>query len=180
MAATLAGVCQVPLTAVLLLFELTQDYRIVLPLLGAVGFSAWITSDKTRKRATDSSKDASSSTENSGSRGVNGSSICELESSLCLNSDSEDDAENFAEQILVSQAMRRRYVTTMMSSSLTDVVSLMLEEKQSCALIVDDNHWLLGQLTLIDIQQFIEFSMTKTTKPQVASSFLMLCFPFSD
>lgn len=36
MAATLAGVCQVPLTSVLLLFELTQDYRIVLPLLGAV------------------------------------------------------------------------------------------------------------------------------------------------
>lgn len=44
MAATLAGVCQVPLTAVLLLFELTQDYRIVLPLLGAVGLLSWISS----------------------------------------------------------------------------------------------------------------------------------------
>ncbi|GJN17934.1 hypothetical protein PR202_gb05042 [Eleusine coracana subsp. coracana] len=44
MAATLAGVCKVPLTSVLLLFELTQDYRIVLPLLGAVGLSSWITS----------------------------------------------------------------------------------------------------------------------------------------
>lgn len=175
MAATLAGVCQVPLTAVLLLFELTQDYRIVLPLLGAVGFSAWITSDKTRKRVTDSSKelkDGSSRQKISTSRGekeAKGSSICELESSLCLNSDSEDDAENFADEILVSQAMRTRYVTTMMSSSLTDVVSLMLEEKQSCAFIVDDNDWLVGQLTLVDIQQFIEFSMTRSNKPQVAS-----------
>ena len=117
MAATLAGVCQVPLTAVLLLFELTQDYRIVLPLLGAVGFSAWITSDKTRKKATDTSRESKDVKE------VNGNSICELESSLCLNSDSEEDAgNNLADEIMVSQAMRRRYVTTMMSSSLTDVV----------------------------------------------------------
>ncbi|XP_074338987.1 chloride channel protein CLC-e isoform X2 [Apium graveolens] len=50
MAATLAGVCQVPLTAVLLLFELTQDYRIVLPLLGAVGVSSWITSGYTIRK----------------------------------------------------------------------------------------------------------------------------------
>ncbi|KAG6415893.1 hypothetical protein SASPL_123312 [Salvia splendens] len=161
MAATLAGVCQVPLTAVLLLFELTQDYRIVLPLLGAVGFSAWITSDKSKKKVTDNSRESKDAKE------VNGNSICELESSLCLNSDSEEDAGNLADKIMVSQAMRRRYVTTMMSSSLTDVVSLMLEEKQSCAFIVDDDDCLLGQLTLIDIQQFLELSMKKTTRPQV-------------
>lgn len=162
MAATLAGVCQVPLTAVLLLFELTQDYRIVLPLLGAVGFSAWITSDKTKTKVTDTSRESKDAKE------VNGNSICELESSLCLNSDSEEDAGNLADEIMVSQAMRRRYVTTMMSSSLTDVVSLMLEEKQSCAFIVDDDDCLLGQLTLIDIQQFLELSMKKTTRPQVS------------
>lgn len=33
MAATLASVCSVPLTSVLLLFELTKDYRIILPLM---------------------------------------------------------------------------------------------------------------------------------------------------
>ena len=33
MAATLASVCSVPLTSVLLLFELTRDYRILLPLM---------------------------------------------------------------------------------------------------------------------------------------------------
>lgn len=49
MAATLAGVCQVPLTSVLLLFELTHDYRIIIPLMGAVGFSSWISSALTRK-----------------------------------------------------------------------------------------------------------------------------------
>ncbi|RXH97870.1 hypothetical protein DVH24_010195, partial [Malus domestica] len=34
----------------LLLFELTQDYRIVLLLLGAVGLSSWITSGQTRRK----------------------------------------------------------------------------------------------------------------------------------
>ncbi|KAI3470252.1 hypothetical protein Pfo_026915 [Paulownia fortunei] len=184
MAATLAGVCQVPLTAVLLLFELTQDYRIVLPLLGAVGLSSWITSNKTRKRATDNSRelkdgnavatsperysyDLSVKSTSPDVKDPNGSSICELESSLCLNDDSDDDADNLANEILVSQAMRTKYVTTLMSTTLTDVVSLMLEEKQSCAVIVDDNNWLIGQLTLSDIQQFIELSRAKKWKPQV-------------
>ncbi|KAK4436650.1 Chloride channel protein CLC-e [Sesamum alatum] len=185
MAATLAGVCQVPLTAVLLLFELTQDYRIVLPLLGAVGLSSWITSDKTRKRAIDDTKELKDGNNaiatsrgrysydlrvNSTSRDadeLNGSSICELESSLCLNDDSDNDEDNLANEILVSEAMKTKYVKTLMSTSLTDVVSLMLEEKQSCAVIVDDNNQLVGQLTLGDIQQFIELSRAKGRKLQV-------------
>lgn len=186
MAATLAGVCQVPLTAVLLLFELTQDYRIVLPLLGAVGFSSWITADRTRKSATDKTRelksrnsvatsperysyDSTVSSTSPEAKEPNGSSICELESSLCLNDDSDNDADNLANEILVSQAMRTKYVRTLMSTALKDVVSLMLEEKQSCAVIVDDNNWLIGQLTLSDIQQFIELSRAKNRKPQVAS-----------
>jgi len=44
MAAVLAGVCRVPLTAVLLLFELTQDFRIILPLMAGVGLSSWVAS----------------------------------------------------------------------------------------------------------------------------------------
>ncbi|CAM6082547.1 unnamed protein product [Calypogeia fissa] len=51
MAATLAGVCQVPLTSVLLLFELTRDYRIILPLMGAVGLSSWVASTVQKKKA---------------------------------------------------------------------------------------------------------------------------------
>jgi len=43
-AAMLASNCGVPLTAVLLLFELTRDYLIIVPTLGAVGISFWISS----------------------------------------------------------------------------------------------------------------------------------------
>ena len=40
----LAANCQVPLTSVLLLFELTHDYFIILPTLAAVGISYWVAS----------------------------------------------------------------------------------------------------------------------------------------
>jgi H+/Cl- antiporter ClcA len=42
MAAVLAASVRAPLTAILLLFELTRDYRIVLPLMAAVGLSIWM------------------------------------------------------------------------------------------------------------------------------------------
>jgi H+/Cl- antiporter ClcA/CBS domain-containing protein len=42
MAAVLAGSARAPLTAVLLLFEMTRDYRIVLPLMAAAGLSMWL------------------------------------------------------------------------------------------------------------------------------------------
>jgi H+/Cl- antiporter ClcA len=43
MAATLASVCSVPLTSVLLLFELTKDYRILLPLMVlCIGFAFFL------------------------------------------------------------------------------------------------------------------------------------------
>lgn len=42
MAAVLAGSVRAPLTSILLLFELTRDYRIVLPLMAAVGLSIWL------------------------------------------------------------------------------------------------------------------------------------------
>lgn len=43
-AAMLAANCQVPLTSVLLLFELTRDYFVILPTLAAVGISYWVAS----------------------------------------------------------------------------------------------------------------------------------------
>ncbi|XP_009758606.1 chloride channel protein CLC-e isoform X1 [Nicotiana sylvestris] len=179
MAATLAGVCQVPLTAVLLLFELTQDYRIVLPLLGAVGLSSWVTSGQTRKSVVkdrEKLKDArahmmqrqgtsfsniSSLTYSSGVKpSQKESNLCKLESSLCLY-ESDDEENDLARTILVSQAMRTRYVTVLMSTLLMETISLMLAEKQSCAIIVDENNFLIGLLTLGDIQNYSKLPRTE-------------------
>lgn len=180
MAATLAGVCQVPLTAVLLLFELTQDYRIVLPLLGAVGLSSWITSGQGRRKdigdpkklkeenvkATQkldlSSPDPSVSSSSYSVAGKESyaSNLCEVESSLCVD-DSNSETQELEKRIFVSQAMRTRFVTVLMTTLLTEAVSLMLEEKQTGAIIIDDDHLLIGLLTLEDIQAFSEREKTR-------------------
>ena len=51
MAAVLAGSARAPLTAILLMFELTRDYRIVLPLMAAVGLSVWLVEWVNRRSA---------------------------------------------------------------------------------------------------------------------------------
>ncbi|CAH9107914.1 unnamed protein product [Cuscuta europaea] len=181
MAATLAGVCQVPLTAVLLLFELTQDYRIVLPLLGAVGMSSWITSSQIMRKTMEDAKKMEddgkpyrgqpleTSTVQADIPAFTGpdsleqsqvSDLCKLESSLCLN-DFDDDTGDWVKKIIVSQAMRTDHITVLMSTLLTEVLSLMLAKKQSCALIVDENNSLIGQLDLGDIQLYGNVKISK-------------------
>ncbi|MED6173219.1 hypothetical protein PIB30_057203 [Stylosanthes scabra] len=162
MAATLAGVCQVPLTAVLLLFELTQDYRIVLPLLGAVGLSSWISSAQT-KRGDGSGE---SSTGNNFAEGVPFSSnLCQVESSLCVEDD--DDVETtYSTRTLVSEAMNARYLKVSMCTLLTDVIDLMLAEKESCAVIIDTDDTLVGFLTLKDIQEYGKIAKARSEKPK--------------
>ncbi|KAI3964212.1 hypothetical protein MKX01_025022 [Papaver californicum] len=187
MAATLAGVCQVPLTAVLLLFQLTQDYRIVLPLLGAVACSSWIASGQVIKRETGDKRVSLESKRNvmqktrqspfnstqlssnssSGRQSFNASDeLCELESSLCVD-DSGTELKAIEERIIVSQAMRIRYVTVLMSTFLTEAVTLMLEERQSCAMIVDNENFIIGFLTLDDIQEFSTFAKPRRGQDEV-------------
>ncbi|KAI3964019.1 hypothetical protein MKX01_014300 [Papaver californicum] len=187
MAATLAGVCQVPLTAVLLLFQLTQDYRIVLPLLGAVACSSWIASGQVIKRESGDKRvsleskrntmqktrqSPFNSTELSSNSSSDGKSfnasdeLCELESSLCLD-DSGTELKAIEERIIVSQAMRIRYVTVLMSTFLMEAVTLMLEERQSCAMIVDNENFIIGFLTLDDIQEFSIFTKPRRGQDEV-------------
>ncbi|KAJ9153284.1 hypothetical protein P3X46_026740 [Hevea brasiliensis] len=185
MAATLAGVCQVPLTAVLLLFELTQDYRIVLPLLGAVGLSSWITSGQSRRDVKETRKVNEGNAlptqqpEISVIRGLSSgyvraekapysSNLCEIESSLCVD-DSSIENEGFKKRIFVSEAMRTQYVTVFMSTLVTEALSHMLAEKQSCAMIVDDDNVLVGLLNLGDIEDFIKTAKAKAERPKELS-----------
>ena len=214
MAAMLAGVCQVPLTSVLLLFELTRDYRIILPLMGAVGLSSWIASSSTKKNkrakndltlspgsslvsvlqtsqssqipnvtglAAVSTSDLKSS---SGNQDDNGSlqnvtekfqeasrkdgsrdyespaevlkpdenDLCNIDASLCL-ANLEISEEQLAEEIPVMMAMRTRFASVSMTTTVRDAMSVMVEEKEWCVLLLDSNQQLLGLLTLADIQQ---------------------------
>ncbi|XP_027939941.1 chloride channel protein CLC-e isoform X1 [Vigna unguiculata] len=182
MAATLAGVCQVPLTAVLLLFELTQDYRIVLPLLGAVGLSSWISSVQTKRddrvakkiksensNSTSLSKISSPSSIESSAGNTFAeaapymSNLCQVESSLCIEDDNVETTY-IVRRTFVSEAMKTRYVTVSMCTLLTEVIDLMIAEKQSCAVIVDTDDTLIGFLTLRDIQEYGKFAKARSKK----------------
>ncbi|GJY25904.1 chloride channel protein CLC-e isoform X1 [Tanacetum coccineum] len=172
MAATLAGVCQVPLTAVLLLFELTHDYRIVLPLLGAVGLSSWITSRSTRRKdgvgnnlLKEKEDPPTQQPETLSYDDPNTLLSCNDELSLVTNN-FDGNTKYMTKKLLVSQAMKTQYVTVLMTTMLTEVVALMLTEKQSCAMIVDDDNLLVGLLTLGEIQEFCKLSKQKNKLPQ--------------
>uniref|UniRef100_A0A0D3ET07 Chloride channel protein n=1 Tax=Oryza barthii TaxID=65489 RepID=A0A0D3ET07_9ORYZ len=176
MAATLAGVCKVPLTSVLLLFELTQDYRIVLPLLGAVGVSSWIASPQRFSRSNRSKPDSSEvkssnfKQEKSVPSQTQGASVdtdkpitdlCKLESSLCVY---DAKHENFQENLTVAEAMKTKYISVSKTTPVVEALNLMLVEKQPFVMIIESNRSLIGLVTLKDIQDFCRTA--KTTRVQ--------------
>ncbi|KAL6614662.1 hypothetical protein ACP70R_036932 [Stipagrostis hirtigluma subsp. patula] len=177
MAATLAGVCKVPLTSVLLLFELTQDYRIVLPLLGAVGLSSWIASpqrfSKSIRSKLDSRNDKSNIaplTKNVPSENKqvtametadSSQELYKIESSLCVY-DAKD--ENMLENLTVAEAMKTNCSSVSMTTPLVEALDLMLAEKQPFVMITQSNTSLIGSLALKDIQDFCRAA--KTTRAQ--------------
>ncbi|RWW69580.1 hypothetical protein BHE74_00022812 [Ensete ventricosum] len=190
MAATLAGVCQVPLTSVLLLFELTQDYRIVLPLLGAVGLSSWISSSQNLKRNVPRKLDELKENDKNGSQPPGliyenqhtyhaaasaesgGIGLCELENSLCVF-DVSAEVSSLAEKITVSQAMRTKFLTISMNTSVIEAVALMQVEKQSYAVIIDSTGFLVGLLLLEDIQNFGKVATTRGVETEQAEKILV-------
>ncbi|CAL4961852.1 unnamed protein product [Urochloa decumbens] len=184
MAATLAGVCKVPLTSVLLLFELTQDYRIVLPLLGAVGLSSWIASpqrfSKSNRSKLDSLEKSSFAqqannmpTQNKkvNSMGTTDSSqeLCKIESSLCVYDASD---ENMFGNLTVAEAMKTNYVSVSMTTRLIEALDLMVAEKQPFVMITDGNTSVIGLLALKNIQDFCKAA--KTTKAQSEAKELLV------
>ncbi|RWR84778.1 chloride channel protein CLC-f [Cinnamomum micranthum f. kanehirae] len=164
MAATLASVCSVPLTSVLLLFELTKDYTILLPLMGAVGLAIWVPSVVNQPKDTETSDTKASKLGYSSllPREENGEAIRSrmdgrnaIELSIVENSvDSETDNEYAVlDDMKVSQAMSMNYVKVSPTSTLKEAIKLMHDNKESCVLVLDAEDLIGGILTLGDIQR---------------------------
>lgn len=166
MAATLASVCSVPLTSVLLLFELTKDYRILLPLMGAVGLAIWVPS------VTNQSKETEGSDARSLSRGYSVLSPVEDKSDktwrradgaddleLCIMGPGDNheaiDEDIILEDLKVSQAMSNNYMKVSLTSTLKEALKCMNDGQQNCVLVVDAEDRLEGILTYGDIRRFL-------------------------
>ncbi|XP_014501304.1 chloride channel protein CLC-f [Vigna radiata var. radiata] len=175
MAATLASVCSVPLTSVLLLFELTKDYRILLPLMGAVGLAIWVPSVTNQAKESDTPEASSSlrgyspvshaGDDNEGNwRQVNDGNDLELH----IVGDGADlettDKELLLDNLQVSQAMSKQYCKVLSSAILKDAIKLMHDSQQNCVLVVDKEDFLEGILTYGDIRRCLSQESHDTLK----------------
>lgn len=131
MAAVLAGSARAPLTAILLLFELTRDYRIVLPLMAAVGLSVWLV-------------------ERVKSKPVNKN----LQLSLDLNVEKDKNLE-ILQQMPVAEAMHQPAMILNSSIPVLEAGLALTTAQCRSALVVDDGEQLIGIVTLQDINRAI-------------------------
>ncbi|XP_060187684.1 chloride channel protein CLC-f isoform X1 [Lycium barbarum] len=165
MAATLASVCSVPLTSVLLLFELTKDYRILLPLMGAVGLAIWVPSVTDQPKEADSSEAKFASkgysilspvdekNEEDVSRQSGERNNLELMVIGSNNSHESFDESLILEDLKVSQVMSNDYLKVSPSQTVKEALECMLDGRQSCVIVVDAEGYLEGILTYGDIKR---------------------------
>ncbi|KAL8162544.1 hypothetical protein V2J09_014033, partial [Rumex salicifolius] len=71
-------------------------------------------------------------------------------------------------RIYVADVMRTKYATVLMNTLLIEAVTIMLAEKQSFAVIKNDNNHLLGLISLTDVQEFSTFSVARNRRPEVS------------
>ena len=128
MAAVLAGAVHAPLTAILLLFEMTHDYRIILPLMFAVTVSLFIS----RRLQADSVY-------------IHGLAR------KGLRIERGRDVE-VLEGITVGEVMDRHVTTLHLDDRLQTAADIMLKLRSHGLLVVDEQSNLCGVLTLQDIQ----------------------------
>jgi H+/Cl- antiporter ClcA len=129
MAAVLAGSVRAPLTAILMLFELTRDYRIVLPLMAAVGLSVWLVE---RIKPT---VDANTNLQQIG--------LPEL----------KDEKVELWQQMLVADAMHTCPQKLSATLGVIDAAVAMTQNRTRSSLIIDDAGKLVGILSLEDIKR---------------------------
>lgn len=128
MAAVLAGTVRAPLTSVLLLFEMTRDYRIVLPLMAAVGLCAWVLDQ------IDTSKSSAPM--------------------VMQRSDLPADIE-VLEKIKIAEVMTLNPASVKYSMPLLQAAQFITSGYHHSALVFDDVNHLQGILTTQDIKRLL-------------------------
>ncbi len=152
MAAMLAATARAPLTAILLMFELTRDYRIVLPLMACVSLSMWLV-----ERFPMPVKSQNLTTVNS-----------MVDSKL--NSEQMDlgvQPQNLLiDRLQVSEVMTQNWFRLTSNTSLLAAAQLFLAKNIRSTLVVDDQQLAIGIVTIEDINRALSNS------PESASALL--------
>jgi H+/Cl- antiporter ClcA/CBS domain-containing protein len=131
MAAVLAASVNAPLTSILLLFEMTRDYRIVLPLMAAVGLSVWLV--ERLKQLPE--------------RGAN---LKKIELPIEV-----DRTQEILKTIVVAKAMKPRALMVSEALSLVEAGRSLIDHHCHSAFVVDSEEQIVGIVTLQDINRSI-------------------------
>ena len=129
MAAVLAASVKAPLTAIALMFELTQNYSIILPLMAAVGISVWVLN------LIEAQQDLTA---------------LNLQQ-LGMDLEKQDDA-NLLEQLSVAQMMSADYLALTPDLALEAATVKILTHQCHTALVVEGEE-LVGVVSLVDLRR---------------------------
>jgi chloride channel protein, CIC family len=153
MAAVFAGAAQAPISAILILFEMTGDYKIILPLMVACVISTlilrWISKD-------------SIYTLKLSRRGID-----------ILNLRNED----LLEKIKVSEAMFKNLITVNESATVTNTEMLLRSTSHKGFPVLDNNGRLKGMVTQQDIYKAFNEGRGDIPVAEIMSVDLVFCYP---
>ncbi|SES64523.1 chloride channel protein, CIC family [Methanococcoides vulcani] len=153
MAATLAGTARAPLTSMLILFELTKDYNLILPLMFACVVSNSISN---------SLHEESIFTEVLKRRGFTIRRGKEI---------------NVMESMLVRGNMRNDVHTISMNDTAKDLLDLMQSSRHAGFPVLDENKKLRGIVTLEDMREKVKYGELDTNIRDIATLEPVVTYP---
>jgi H+/Cl- antiporter ClcA/CBS domain-containing protein len=137
LATVLAGSVRAPLTAILLLFELTGNYQVILPVMIAVGICIWVI-------------DGVNSPQTAGGLNLQQMGI-DVE---------EPRALEILRGVLVAKAMEKNYLSLPVTTRLHEAARMMIEHKCHAALVIGEEETAIGILSLGDVRRsLLEFPL---------------------
>jgi len=155
MAAVFAGAARAPITAIIILFEMTQDYRIILPLMFATVVSTLI------------------------AQLFEAESIYTLKLKLRgIDVRARKDI-NLMRALLVGEAMTPAQELTMVTpeTSLTELAHLFQETTHHGFIVVDHREELYGVVALSDLERTLEAGKTDARVGDICTQHVLTAFP---
>lgn len=153
MGAVFAAASHAPITSIVIVFELTRDYRMILPLMFACGLATVLSRLLSR---------TSIYTEKLHRRGLH----------LSLGRDI-----NLLNTVTVGEAMTTDLLTVRPEAKVTEVLDLLQETKHHGFPVADEQGCLHGVITLQDVRRAISEGHRDAPASEVATHRLLVCFP---
>ena len=153
MAAVFAGAAGAPITSFLILFEMTRDYAIILPLLLAVVTSTLL------------------------ARRLNPESIYTLKLARRGISTRRPEEAAFLSGVTVGEVMTRDFPTVSPQMSLTDLMNKLNKTGHHGFPVVDENGELYGFVALTDVENRIAGGTKDITVADIATRKLVVSYP---